>query len=555
MSKHIETGQNPSETELHKPPNALSLRFPALVALALIVAFNFGIRWHLRNLPLERDEGEYAYAGQLILQGVPPYQLVYNMKFPGTYFAYALLMAVFGQSTAGIHIGILLVTSLTAILVFLIGRELLGEAGAALAAAIYVCLSALPMAAGLAGHATHFVSLFACAGVYALLLARKKNPLWWWFASGTAFGLAILMKQHAFFFPIFILGWFFWKESRTLTGVRPVRVVLLFGAGCVVPFLITAIGFACLGLWDKFVFWTFEYARQYVSLISPGTAVGQFVIGFGPVFESGVWVWFIGIAGMFFLFRRGNWTTPVELAGVLFLAGMAATVPGFFFRNHYFLMAMPGLALLNAGFVISASQTLSKAGIGRWSFWLSLGLALFLAGDLVWNNSWEWFGWSRAQTSPPAYGISFPASIPIAEYLKKHTSTTDTIAVLGSEPELFFLSGRHSASGYIYMYTLTEPEPLAPQMRKEFISQIESARPRYVVFVNMPSSWFSVVEISSLKASSDMELWWDNYSTNYALAGAVKFYMDKPAEYVWDKELANHPDVETNDDVLIYCQK
>ena len=24
-------------------------------------------------MPLERDEGEYAYAGQLILQGIPPY--------------------------------------------------------------------------------------------------------------------------------------------------------------------------------------------------------------------------------------------------------------------------------------------------------------------------------------------------------------------------------------------------------------------------------------------------------------------------------------------------
>ena len=83
--------------------------------LALVLVFNFTIRWRLRDLPLERDEGEYAYAGQLLLQGVPPYQLAYNMKFPGVYFAYALLMALFGQSAAGIHIGIIVVTSLTAI--------------------------------------------------------------------------------------------------------------------------------------------------------------------------------------------------------------------------------------------------------------------------------------------------------------------------------------------------------------------------------------------------------------------------------------------------------
>jgi hypothetical protein len=38
---------------------------------------------------LERDEGEYAYAGQLMLQGIPPYQLAYTMKLPGPFAAYA----------------------------------------------------------------------------------------------------------------------------------------------------------------------------------------------------------------------------------------------------------------------------------------------------------------------------------------------------------------------------------------------------------------------------------------------------------------------------------
>src|SRR5580658_4197910 len=125
----------------------------AWLLLLLVLVLNFAIRWRLRDLPLERDEGEYACAGQLILQGIPPYQLVYNMKFPGVYYAYALLMAVFGESAAGIHIGMILVTSITAIFVFLIGRELFAEAGGLFATAIFVCLSALPRAEGLAGHA------------------------------------------------------------------------------------------------------------------------------------------------------------------------------------------------------------------------------------------------------------------------------------------------------------------------------------------------------------------------------------------------------------------
>lgn len=76
------------------------------------------------DVPLERDEGEYAYAGQLILQGVPPYRLAYNMKLPGTYAAYAGIMAVFGQTVRGIHLGLLLVNLAAAALLFLLGRRL-----------------------------------------------------------------------------------------------------------------------------------------------------------------------------------------------------------------------------------------------------------------------------------------------------------------------------------------------------------------------------------------------------------------------------------------------
>src|ERR1700722_5782267 len=84
----------------------------------LTLAIVFAARLRLLNYPLERDEGEYAYAGQLMLQGIPPYELAYNMKFPGTYAAYALIMALFGQTIAGIHFGLACMTTLTAIMLY-----------------------------------------------------------------------------------------------------------------------------------------------------------------------------------------------------------------------------------------------------------------------------------------------------------------------------------------------------------------------------------------------------------------------------------------------------
>ena len=101
-------------------------RWPWLVVLLILLVTGF-IRVRLLDIPLERDEGEYAYAGQLILQGIPPYELAYNMKLPGTYFAYAAGMALFGQTAAGVHLTLLVVNSLSGILVFLLGRKLAGK--------------------------------------------------------------------------------------------------------------------------------------------------------------------------------------------------------------------------------------------------------------------------------------------------------------------------------------------------------------------------------------------------------------------------------------------
>src|SRR5688572_22922280 len=87
------------------------LRHQAWLYLGLILLLTFAVRVRLREMPLERDEGEYAYAGQLMLQGVPPYKLSYNMKLPGTYAAYALITAVFGQSASAIRLGLALINA------------------------------------------------------------------------------------------------------------------------------------------------------------------------------------------------------------------------------------------------------------------------------------------------------------------------------------------------------------------------------------------------------------------------------------------------------------
>jgi Dolichyl-phosphate-mannose-protein mannosyltransferase len=170
----------------------------AILVFTLVVA----IRIRLLGIPLERDEGEYAYAGQLILQGIPPYKLAYNMKFPGTYAAYALIMSIFGQTINAIHLGLLLVNIATIALVFLVGRRLVNTIAGITAAASYAVLSVSPSVLGLAAHATNFVILPVLGGILLLLKQQpvaasgpsKPKQFLLMFASGLLFGIGALMK-------------------------------------------------------------------------------------------------------------------------------------------------------------------------------------------------------------------------------------------------------------------------------------------------------------------------------------------------------------------------
>src|ERR1035438_3550367 len=170
-------------------------RYFSYALLFLMIALFGVIRFRLRNMPLERDEGEYAYTGQLILQGIPPYKLAYTMKLPGTGAAYAIILALFGQTAAGIHLGLLLMNAVTTLLLYRLAVRLSGRLAALVASASYALLSTSSSVLGFAAHATNFVVLFALAGILLLLKAIETGRSWQLFASGFLLGLSVLMKQ------------------------------------------------------------------------------------------------------------------------------------------------------------------------------------------------------------------------------------------------------------------------------------------------------------------------------------------------------------------------
>ena len=465
----------------------------ATIVFTLVVA----IRIRLLGIPLERDEGEYAYAGQLILQGIPPYKLAYNMKFPGTYAAYALIMSIFGQTIDAIHLGLLLVNFATIALIFLVGRRLINTIAGITASASYAVLSVSPSVLGLAAHATNFVVLPVLGGILLLLKQQqvtaseppKTTQVVRLFASGLLFGIGVLMKQPALLFIPFGAIYIIWTDlNRRLSLNRILLRIVIFVTGAVVPLGLTSLILWHAGVLDRFWFWTINYAWQYGSLVPLRAAPRIFFRSANDVVLTGWPVWILAGFGVL----MGSWDQRMRASTLFFLGFLffsaLALCPGFYFRTHYFILVLPAVSLL-AGAAISKLASLLADGTIVIKFVPLLLFAAALAAPFLLDKRIFF------KVSPNhACGLIYPEnpfleSLRIGTYVREHTEPGDTIAVLGSEPEIYFYSHRHSATGYIYTYGLMEPQKYAQQMQGEMIREIEASRPKYLISIAMAYSW------------------------------------------------------------------
>jgi hypothetical protein len=308
-----------------------------LVSLALL-------RLRLINIPLERDEGEYAYMGSLILKGLAPYKAAYNMKLPGTYAMYAIILAVLGKSITAIHLGLMIINLATVSIFYLAFKRLLGSSIALFAAACYGFCSYSDHVLGFAAHATHFVNLFISLGWLFLAYYYENNKTRNSFFLGLMFGLAFLMKQQAVYFLLFggfaiaIVSW--GGNCR-----KSIKAVFTYGLGVILPYLITALIISATGAFDKFWFWTVDYARAYTNEWPLQKGISFLRLNMRLILTE---QWPIWIAALSILITIFYIKIPKQKKSIIIFYGVFAVLsvtPGFYFRGHYFVTLLPAVAL------------------------------------------------------------------------------------------------------------------------------------------------------------------------------------------------------------------
>ncbi len=509
--------------------------WPWIAILAVIIAAGF-IRFRLLSVPLERDEGEYAYIAQQMLKGVPPYISAYSMKLPGIYIIYAVLMTIFGQTVSGIHFGLLIVNAATIVVLFLLTRKIFGVTEAVIAGSIFAILSLSSQVLGLWANTEHFVILPALIGLLLIYTIDDKLSYIRIFFAGIILGISFIIKQPGIFFILFAALYLL----ITVISKKPVKwrklffLQTLFLSAALIPFIMVCLFFWSHNIFDKFWFWTFIYPAKYTSFLTLSQAWYLFFTRITAILKGGYPIWFLAVIGLLGVVILKKYRKQSVFTICLLIFSFLAVCPGLYFREHYFIFLLPVVSVLGGLGISLIDDLIKKLNIQMHAIFTAI-IVLIALGYSVYDQKFLLFN-NPEQISRMIYGVNpFPESAHIAEFIRNNSNPDDTIAILGSEPQILFYSERRSATSYIYMYPLMELHPYARNMQLEMISQIEYAKPRYIMVVNIPFSWLK-------RPNSENEIfkWFEVYIDNsYDKVGVIDIISGDRTLYYWNNQAAD----------------
>ena len=311
---------------------------------------------------------------------------------------------------------------------------------------------------------------------------------------------------------------------------------MVLATGIMLPVALLFLWMFTAGTFERFWFWCMNYGSQYAGSESVSRTFANLALNLGGLQNDFLVLWLLAPLGWLLLWN-GNYKYRTKLfITVLALISLVSVFPGFYFRQHYFVMLLPILSILAAIAIDSIGKWISGKSkiIGSAGAGILIFVLVSLAGIIPLR--WYLFEQNMFAVSRSIYNSNpFPESLTIGRYIKNNTAETDRVAILGSEPQIYFYADRLSATGYIYTYSLMEDQAFNVRMQEEMIAEIEAQQPEVLIFCRVPQSWLV------RKESPDKILDWVNtYTTaHYDETGVMEIPPGNgPANFYWNEQVS-----------------
>lgn len=520
-----------SATTTSKP--ILGLGWGLLIFLGISGLLFLIIRFKLLAIPLERDEGSFAYIGHWLLRGRQLYTDMLDSKLPGLYIFYAFFTTLFGYNATGVHVGLLVANVVSAVCFFFFLKDAFNKFIAVVATSFFLWMVISPNVVGFASHATQLLTPFVLGGFLLFWRGLTRDKLLFFFLAGLCIGIAFTIKQQSAIFGILIAA--LWWPARLLWQKKkdekfPIWEWIFMGLGGFLPAAVVVMYFQSVGRLDEFINWT---VTQPVNLA--GAYKDPWYVMFYRVlpkvlkgFEA---IWLAAAVGTALIFMSGLKKFG-SVFGVSFaLLGFLSVIIGAAYYKHYFVLAIPGIAILAACTLYWLSQKLGSAGQA-----IALGMAaIFIMFSFRGQNHY-YFATDYARIHFDQYAQNmFPELEKLGEELGRRVKEGERIAIMGSEPEVLVAADRESCSKHLMVYSMLIDPVISPPMQQEYIQELQSCAPEYILWATGTGSWAPGYD--GLGFFETLMQWLEQ---NYEAVGLAESRNEKPGVIAWDEELKTH---------------
>ena len=326
---------------------------------------------------------------------------------------------------------------------------------------------------------------------------------------------------------------FYYLFNKPVNRKKLLRNFIVYSAGVSSVYALASLVLILQGAFDEFWFWCYEFPKVYVSELTLSEGVKWFYREFKGIVGSHLFFWITGALGSILI-----WFTQTDKYKKIFICLFAlfscmTIVPGLYFSGHYWIQLLPALCLLIGVSFYFVKGLLSKFVNSKVTVSVVFGIFVIAVGRDITNQREYYFNPDYTKILRQVYnGNPFPESIIIADFIKERTTKTDTIALIGSEPQVYFYADRRCPSKHSYFEYLVFGHPKHVEWQKEFMSDIEKAMPKYMVL------FFHRLSLMG-DPNADMEIYtrfFELADAHYRVVGVADM-APSGTVYVWNEDL------------------